>query len=63
MTDLPSTTVREVNFQKRGEIPSGARLVIVLNPTTLTGGQVILDRTVPAGLTFDGLVQVAGTLK
>lgn len=63
MADLPSKNVDEVLWQKDGQIAGGTRIVIVLDPTTLTGGTIILDKNVPAAKTFEGLIQISGSLK
>lgn len=45
------TVVRKTkNFVKSVEMKTGDRVVIVINPTKVTGGTIITDKTIPASM-------------
>ena len=49
MPDMNPRIRKDVNWDRYGTLPAGSRVVIVLNPTTVTGGTVVFDQTVPVG--------------
>ena len=58
--DMVATGINE-SFPVAGCV-AGDRLVVVKNPTTLTGGEIIFDKTIPVSKTFDGFVAISGSL-
>ena len=56
MADLAGNIVTQVSAgQKQIVLAAGDRVVTVINPTTLTGGTIVSDSTVPAGKKFVGV--------
>jgi len=49
MPDMNPKIRKDVNWDRYGILPSGTRVVIVLNPTSVAGGTVVFDQTVPVG--------------
>ena len=53
----------EAELAKQVKLKAGDRIVTVINPTSLTGGEIINDSTIPANKSFVGVVGgVAGLL-
>ena len=47
-------TKKEIYFGKQATLNTGDRLVVVLNPSSVSGGTSVFDKTVSA--TYDGIV-------
>ena len=64
MADLTGKTVQQVSTgAKQVSLKEGDRVVTVINPTTLVGGEIVSDGTVPVGKKFVGLAgAVSGLL-
>jgi len=64
MADLTGNVVVQVNaVAKRVDLKAGDRIVTVINPTTLVGGDIVNDSTIPADKKFTGVAGgVAGLM-
>jgi len=49
MSEEFKAEIASVGGTEPTNITAGDRVVLVINPTTLTGGQVLADKVVPAG--------------
>lgn len=57
---ISTLTKTLINSSESLDLAANQRIVVVIDPTTLTGGTVLADYTVPAGKTMKGTAIVHG---
>jgi len=60
MVDIEPTIISD--FLDLSNISSESRIVIVIDPDTLSGGTILYDKNIPSGKTLNGNISISGKL-